>query len=133
MPLPESLGPFNRDYANRALAPLARRIRPFATIAHRGRITGKPYETVVWAFERDGTVAVALTYGRDVDWVKNLLAAGKGSMELGGDRLELTNPRLVGDDEGVRLVPYPVRQALRLLGVHEYVLAEARDSAATTS
>lgn len=125
MPLPTALGPFNRDVVKRVLGPLSRRLRPFATISHTGRLTGTGYETLVWAFERDGVVAVALTYGPDVDWVKNVLAAGSGSMVLGGEELAFTNPRLVGDVEGSQLVPAPVRTALRLLDVHEYLLADA--------
>lgn len=124
MPLPTSLGPFNRDVSNRLLGPLARRMRPFATITHTGRLTGKSYETLVLAFERDGTVAVSLTYGLDVDWVKNLLAAGGGGMQLGGEDMKLTNTRLVGDDEGAGFMPAPVRQALRWLNVHQYLLAD---------
>jgi deazaflavin-dependent oxidoreductase (nitroreductase family) len=124
MPLPVSIGPFNRVIANRVLGPLSHRMRPFATISHRGRLTGKPYDTVVWAFERDGRLAVALTYGTDVDWVKNLLAAGGGSVTLGGEEFEVANPRLVGDDEGSRFMPAPVRRALRLIDVHDYVVAD---------
>lgn len=124
MPLPRSLGPFNRTVGFRALGPLARRIRPFAIITHTGRRSGSNYETVVWAFEREGTVAVALTYGRDVDWVRNVLAAGGGSIDLGGEVFAVTNPRLVGDEEGRPYMPGAVRSALRALDVHEFLLVD---------
>jgi len=48
---------------------------PFAVIRHVGRRSGKPYETtiMVWPL-RDGFV-IALTYGSEVDWYRNILAA----------------------------------------------------------
>lgn len=124
MPLPQSLGTFNRTIAFRVLGPFGGKVRPFAIVHHSGRLTGKQYETLVWAFERAGTVAMAMTYGPDVDWAHNLLAAGGGSIELGQRQSEVTNPRLVGDDEGRPYMPGPVRSALRALGVHEYLLVD---------
>ncbi|MDH3499185.1 MAG: hypothetical protein OEM97_03605 [Acidimicrobiia bacterium] len=91
--------------ANRILVPLA-------------------YQTLVWALERDTEVAIALIYGSDADWVKNLLAAGEGEMTLGGESILLSNARLVGDEEGVALIPAPVRYALQMLDVHDFVLAD---------
>ena len=124
MPLPRSLGPFNKTVAFRVLGPLGGRVRPFAIVHHCGRRSGTEYHTVVWAFERDGTIAVALTYGADVDWAKNVLAAGGGSVDLGGRLGEITNPRLVGDDVGSAYMPGYVRRALRALDVHEFLLVD---------
>ena len=124
MPLPLSLGPFNRTVAFRLLGPLGGRLRPFAIVHHRGRRTGKQYETLVLAFERGGVVAIALTYGPDVDWARNVLAAGGGSVDLGGNSSEVANPRMVGDDVGAAFMPAPVRSALGALDVHQYLLVD---------
>ena len=49
---------------------------PFSIITHVGRRTGKFYETPIIARSvKDGFV-IELTYGPDVDWHKNVLAAG---------------------------------------------------------
>lgn len=124
MPLPLSLGPFNKRVVSHILGPLGGRVRPFAIVEHTGRTTGRSYRTVVWAFERDGTVAIALTYGPDTDWVRNVMAADGGSIDLGGRRTPLAIPRIVGDDVGLRFMPAPVRPALRGLGVHQFMLAD---------
>ncbi len=49
---------------------------PFALVRHIGRKSGKVYETpIIVAPVTDGFV-IELTYGHDVDWHKNILAAG---------------------------------------------------------
>lgn len=122
LPLPNVLRPFNRAVTNRVLGPL-RGVRPFATIVHEGRRSGALYRTLVWAFEREGTVAIALTYGRHVDWARNLLAAGGGRIEVGGMERSLEEPRIAGGDEGREYMPAVVRGALSLLDVHEFLVA----------
>jgi deazaflavin-dependent oxidoreductase (nitroreductase family) len=63
------------------LNPLTRRLArssfgPFAFVRHVGRRSGKRYETpIIVAPIKDG-FAIELTYGPDVDWHKNVVAAG---------------------------------------------------------
>lgn len=47
-------------YINRALKPIARYLPGTATIEHRGRKSGKPYQTIVTAYRKDGVLAIAL-------------------------------------------------------------------------
>lgn len=65
-------------YINRALKPIARYLPGTATIEHRGRKSGKPYQTIVTAYRKDGVLAIALAHGK-TDWVKNVLAAGEAT------------------------------------------------------
>lgn len=66
---------------NHTLNPITRGIArssfgPFGIIRHIGRRSGKVYETpIIVRPVKDGFV-VELTYGPDVDWHKNVLAAG---------------------------------------------------------
>jgi hypothetical protein len=46
--------------------------------AHRGRKSGNLHRTPILAFPIIEGFDFALTYGRNVDWVKNLLAGGSG-------------------------------------------------------
>src|SRR5690349_1782172 len=63
------------------LNPLTRKLArlsfgPFSIVRHVGRRSGKVYETpIIVAPAHDGFV-IELTYGPDVDWHKNILAAG---------------------------------------------------------
>jgi len=62
----------------------------------------------------------ALTYGSDVPWVRNVLAAGGCELETMGRKVRLTDPRLL-DDPRQRLMPFPVRLFLRLMHVTEFL------------
>jgi deazaflavin-dependent oxidoreductase (nitroreductase family) len=53
---------------------------PFAIVRHIGRRSGKWYETpIIVGRVTDGFV-IELTYGPDVDWHKNVVAAGGGRL-----------------------------------------------------
>jgi len=76
MVLPRWLARFNRRVTNRLASRLAGDGRPFSTVVHVGRVSGKTYRTPVTVFENEGVYRIALTYGPDADWVQNVLAAG---------------------------------------------------------
>lgn len=115
MLLPAWLARFNRVVTNRLTRPLARRLPGFAVVRHVGRRTGRPYRTPVNMFRSADRYLIALTYGADRDWVKNVLAAGGCTVETRGMTVPLTDPRVVLADYG--LVPSGVRPILKVLGV----------------
>ena len=62
------------------LNPLTRRVAhssfgPFAIVKHMGRRSGKVYETPIIARLVEDGFVIELSYGYDVDWHKNVLAA----------------------------------------------------------
>jgi deazaflavin-dependent oxidoreductase (nitroreductase family) len=120
MVLPKQLARINRVVTNRVLGPLARQAPGFGKIVHRGRRSGREYRTPVNVFATPDGYVVALTYGAQTDWVRNVLAAGGCSLETRGTLVELTNPRLVHDEQR-RAAPFPVRQFLGLVGVTEFL------------
>lgn len=77
------------------------------------------------AFRVDGGYVVALLYGADRDWVRNVLAAGSCVLERGGRRVELVEPRVLDASDGMALVPVLVRQSLRLLRVTQVLRLSA--------
>jgi deazaflavin-dependent oxidoreductase (nitroreductase family) len=63
------------------LNPLTRRLArssfgPFSIVRHVGRRSGKRYETPIIMSRVDDGFVIELTYGHDVDWHKNVVAAG---------------------------------------------------------
>lgn len=92
-----------------------RRFSPVAIVVHRGRASGRRYRTPVMAFRVDDGYVITLPYGPDRDWVRNVLAAGSCTLELGGRRMELTDPRVLAGSEGIAMLPSPVRATLRVL------------------
>ena len=86
-------------YLNKVVRPFSRLMPGMATIKHRGRKSGKPYETIVTAYRKGDTVAIALGHGK-TDWVKNVLAAGEADLHLIRRDLHLTNPRILPAGSG---------------------------------
>jgi deazaflavin-dependent oxidoreductase (nitroreductase family) len=94
---------FNKRVTNRVLGLWAPYVPPWAVITHTGRRSGATYRTPVAAFLAEGKVAVSLAYGNDVDWVKNLVAAGGGELTRGGKTSLFTNVRVVARGDSVQL------------------------------
>jgi deazaflavin-dependent oxidoreductase (nitroreductase family) len=121
VPLPKALGRFNRIVTNRIGRPLATRLPGFALVVHRGRVTGAVYRTPLNAWHDDRSAIVALTYGRNTDWLKNLAASGGGTMILSGVEREVAGPELIGP-EGMGRMPAVARPILRLIDVDEFAV-----------
>ncbi len=77
---------------------------------------------------QDGYV-LALTYGPDTDWVKNILAAGGCELRTRGRRIQVTAPRLYHDEtrQGIRPVE---RQVLRAIRVADFLSLTTTSAAA---
>jgi deazaflavin-dependent oxidoreductase (nitroreductase family) len=121
MPLPKSLARFNRHVTNRVLGPVARRFPGFAVVSHVGRRSGRVHRTPVNLFRDGDRYVIALTYGSDSQWVRNVLAAGAVDVETRGRRLRLVAPQVVHDAQR-SLVPAPIRPLLDLVRVSDFML-----------
>lgn len=123
MPIPMAVARFNRKVTNRITGPFAGRLPGFGIVVHRGRTSGREYRTPVNVFKRPGGYVVALTYGPESQWVRNVLAAGGCTIETGGKHVTLTNPRVVHDPRR-RLVPPLIRDILSLMSVNDFLLLD---------
>jgi hypothetical protein len=72
-------------------------------------------------FRRGDTFLFFLTYGSDVQWVKNVLVGGGCMIETRGETLKLLNPELITDPE-LKLAPPIARFVERhLAGATQYL------------
>ena len=111
---------FQIKYLNRAIKPFARFMPGTATIKHRGRTSGRPYETIITPYRKGNVLAIALAHGK-TNWVKNVLAAGEADVAFGRNRVvHITNPRIVpagSDGPDVEELPRMARAQVRRVGV----------------
>jgi deazaflavin-dependent oxidoreductase (nitroreductase family) len=115
-------------YVNPIARPVAKRLPGFAILTHRGRKSGRTYRTPINVFRRDNNYFFFLTYGSDVQWVKNVLATGTCSIETRGRVVELVEPKLITDPE-LRPAPPHVRFVERqIAGVTQYLRMRASSS-----
>jgi deazaflavin-dependent oxidoreductase (nitroreductase family) len=116
----QSLRPFTTRFVNPVTRRFARWLPGFGIIRYRGRRSGTLYRTPMNVFRRDDTYVFALTYGPDVQWVKNVLATGRAELEIRRDRVRLADPEVVHDPSR-GLMPIPVRQFLGLMRVSTFL------------
>ena len=112
-------------YLDPVLRPMAARAPGFGVITHRGRKTGKTYRTPVNVFHRGDTYLFFLTYGSEVDWAQNILAAGSCSLLTRGRTVELVDPVLVADPKLTPAPPVVRFIERRLAGATEYLRMRA--------
>ncbi len=110
----------NRRVTNHLLGGLATRLPGFGVVVHTGRRSLRQYRTPVNVFRRGDRYIIALTYGSNADWVRNVLADGGCTLETQGRTLHLSRPRLL-HDESRRPVPAPVRLVLGLVNVNDFL------------
>ena len=113
-------------YLDPVLRPVAAWLPTFAVMTHRGRRSGREYRTPINVFRRGDAYLFFLTYGADVDWVKNVLAAGSCSLRTRGRDVALVDPELIEDRE---LRDAPVIHRFierRVAGVDAYLRMRAK-------
>jgi deazaflavin-dependent oxidoreductase (nitroreductase family) len=108
MVFPVAVENFQVKYFNPMIKPIARFLPGMAIIRHRGRKSGKPYETIVTAYRKGNMLAIALGRGT-TDWVKNVLAAGEADVHFIRRDVHLTNPRIIPAGSGAEGLPWMAR------------------------
>ena len=111
-------------YLNPVLLPAARRLPPLAIIHHRGRRTGRAYDTPVQVYRTKNGYLVGLAYDRDAQWACNLLASGQGQMTRTGQRYTISQPRRRGPDAR-QDHPAGVGPMMQLLGIDDFLEFDA--------
>jgi deazaflavin-dependent oxidoreductase (nitroreductase family) len=107
---------FQVKYVNRMIKPFSRFLPGIATIKHRGRKSGKPYETIVTAYRKGNVLAIALVHGK-TDWVKNVLAAGEADVHFVRRDVHIVNPRILPAGASAEGLPFMARVQARKIGV----------------
>ncbi|MCW4050960.1 MAG: nitroreductase family deazaflavin-dependent oxidoreductase [Candidatus Bathyarchaeota archaeon] len=119
MPFPKIVAKVNKHLTNKFMLLFADWVPPFAVVNHVGRRSGRSYRTPVLAFPTGDGYVFALTYGPDVDWVRNLFAAGEGRLEYGGEEIRVDSFRLVKLVEVKALFPSFFRFILWAISVED--------------
>lgn len=103
-----------------------------SVIQHRGRVSGRPYETPVGVVAAGDAFVIGLVYGSRTNWCQNVLASGSATIVHEGQTHQVDQPEIVsmqtvethftaGDQRGFRR--FAVDQALKVRRVE---LGEAR-------
>jgi deazaflavin-dependent oxidoreductase (nitroreductase family) len=131
MPFPDQLARFNRHVTNPAARTFGGRVPPFGIVIHHGRKSGQEYRTPIWVFPARDGFTIALTYGSDRDWVRNIRTTGHFDLIYRKATYSLTDPALIEEEHGMADLPTILRPVLHTMGVTEFLHAR-RDPNGTT-
>jgi deazaflavin-dependent oxidoreductase (nitroreductase family) len=100
-----------------------------AQVHHVGRRSGRAYVTPVSARMRGDVLLIALTFGNQSDWSRNVRAAAGCTVRLGGRTYRATSPEFVtwADDRALIASAFnPVlRAGSRALGIRQFMRLHA--------
>ena len=102
---------------------------PTAVVHHVGRSSGREYQTPVGAVPISGGFAIALPYGPNTDWLKNVLHAGRATIVVDGGSHEVTDPQVVAIDEITSHFGRSDQRMHQLFGVHDGLVVRSSDAA----
>jgi deazaflavin-dependent oxidoreductase (nitroreductase family) len=125
MHIPRFMRRVNRVFTNPILGTVAWLVPPLAVVHHRGRKSGHLYRTPIVAFPSPTGFVIPMTYGRDVDWARNITRAGGCEIERLGRRSRVRNPRIVDFAGAAPHLPALARTFLRAADFPGYVLLES--------
>lgn len=74
---------------------VGRRHSPYAALDHVGRRSGHPYTTAVGAVPFGDGFAIPLTYGHQVQWCRNVMAAGTCTLTWQATVHALEHPEVI--------------------------------------
>ena len=127
--LPDRVRVINKYVTNRLLRGFTNLSRgPFALMRHVGRRSGKTYETVIWVWPLGDHFVIALTYGPAVDWYRNMLAAGGGTMVWHKRVYRLGKPEPIDANTALPAFPAAFRPIFRRAGMQDFVWMRSLNS-----
>src|SRR5438105_1870421 len=123
---------FNRAVTNRITSRSAARLPGFGVVTHAGRKSARLYKTPLNVFRVPDGFIIALTYGRDSEGVRNVMAAGGCCLESRCTVYQLSAPTIVHDPTRRRF-PFFVRIVLQIIGAEDFIHLSISDHGASLS
>jgi len=114
------LAAFHRVITNRIAVRIVARLPGFGIVTNVGRKSGRLYRTPVNVFRKADGFVIALTYGSDSGWVKNVVASEGCQLETRHQSYRLSAP-IVVNDPSRRQFPVIVRVILGLIDANDYL------------
>ena len=112
----------NKRFGNPAMMRLAGRRYFFAgVIRHTGRRSGREHATPIWAVPTGDGFVVSLPFGEGADWLKNVRASGRATIETGGETWAVVEPEVLDRETASPLLPRRARLLFGLAGIERYL------------
>jgi hypothetical protein len=98
-------------------------LRAYSMLKHVGRSSGREYVTPLSAYPLGDGFVMAVLYGEaaNVDWCRNVMAAGKCILKTRGQEYQLEKPEIVPAAIGLEAYPILARLMYRARGIQEFL------------
>jgi hypothetical protein len=118
----------NKHFTNKVLIHIAgKNSGHFAILSHMGRKSGKVYKIPIIAEPTERGFIIALTYGKRVDWLDNVMAKGGCSLKWKNREYSLSDPFLIDKEVGLTAFPAPIRAGLKMMKIEHFLRLTAQD------
>lgn len=96
----------NKYIFNRIVLTIAKSgMGPFSVVFHIGRQSGRTYRTPVLASYVEDKILIPLSYGENVDWLRNILAQGGCEISYKNRKVGATNPIVIDSTAAFAMLP----------------------------
>ncbi len=86
-----------------------------------GRRSGRKYATPVVAAATDEGFVIPLPYGENIDWLRNVLAAGGCTIDWRGESYEVTEPDIVDSSTALSALPTRHKLTFSLFRIYKFL------------
>jgi deazaflavin-dependent oxidoreductase (nitroreductase family) len=111
-----------RSVSNRIFLTISGRwLRAYSVVYHVGRTSGRSYRNPVSAYPLGDGFVIAVLYGAQSNWVRNVLAAGEFTLRTKGRDHVLHRPEIISPDRALSAYSPLSRRMMRKRGVRHLV------------
>jgi deazaflavin-dependent oxidoreductase (nitroreductase family) len=113
--------------SNRLFMKIAgRRFRAYSIVTHIGRRSGREYRNPVGAYPLGDGFVLAILYGPESQWVRNVMASGGFTLRTKGYDYQLERPEVIPSSQALAAYPRLWQWTLKRQKVDAFVWAHRR-------
>jgi deazaflavin-dependent oxidoreductase (nitroreductase family) len=113
-----------RSLSNRIFLTISGKwFRAYSIVRHVGRTSGREYQNPVSAYPLGDGFVIAVLYGAQSQWVRNVMAAGRFTLRTKGRDFLLERPEIVPPARALAAFPPLSRRRMRSRGIQDFVWA----------
>jgi deazaflavin-dependent oxidoreductase (nitroreductase family) len=101
-----------------------RAIRAYSLVGHIGRVSGREYWNPVSAYPFNDGYVIPILYGRESQWVQNVLAAGSLRLRTKGREFVLDAAEIIPAARALPALPRWLRAVVRVQGIEDFLWAQ---------
>jgi deazaflavin-dependent oxidoreductase (nitroreductase family) len=113
-----------RSLSNRIFLTISGKwFRAYSIVRHVGRTSGRQYRNPVSAYPLGDGFVIAVLYGTESNWVRNVMAAGGFTLQTKGRDYQLEGPEIITPARALPAYPALYRRKMRSRNIQDFVWA----------